>query len=142
MPKNLSSLKIKTLTIFSSMVFLTGVSFLVLKAEEEKRGKKYLDEKKFYSDQYGAWEIYKKEYEQQVQSLRTENNLKMEESKKRYEDLLSKQPALVAQHTRTVKDSSYVPPATSVGAVVSSGGSKTTTITVSKPKSSTKTKTS
>lgn len=104
-------------------------AFSVLHTEQEKRHYKAVAEEKYYSDIYAYWENYKSDYLKQVGDLKKQNSMEMEETKSNYYALLQKQPALIQEHTRIVKETSYVP---QQGSSSGAGNSGSTTSTVKK----------
>lgn len=123
-----------TLILFFLILF-GGSFFAVLASEENKRlTKSKVDQEQFLSD-VREIERARQTYLENVLQARTASKEGMATAKKQYEKLLSDQPALIQQNrkqtTTTVKQ--LVPVATS---------SNVSSTQASKPKSTTKTKTS
>lgn len=112
-------------TVFT--VLISG--FLVLHSENQKRLSKYFMAKDYYSGLYTDWETYKAAYTKAIQDQKEKNTKAMLEAKVQYEDLLQRQPQLVAQNTKIQKVVTY----TQAGA---------STVVVQKPKSTPSTKAS
>lgn len=133
----MQKVKVRIYTLLASFVVVSVVSVFVLGTESIKKTRKA---QAYYLELASSWLIYKNEYESQANALKLSNTAKMAEAKSQYEALLTSQPNLIAQHTRTRQD----PTAGQqyVGAVTSPSGGSTQTIKVSKPKSKPSTKAS
>ena len=135
------NIKVKLAVILTFLIITGTAGFLVFHSEQEKQQKKYAAQLEYYNNQYASWKQYQKEYQDQVNQLIQENKASMEATKADYDRLLAQQPELIRTHTRTVAQGTTTP--TSGGTTVSSGTQTTTkTVTVKKPSSTPKTKTS
>ncbi|NMB70418.1 hypothetical protein GYA27_04465 [candidate division WWE3 bacterium] len=128
------------LLIFIFAIALSG--FAVLRSEQEKRLRKYLAEKDYYSSQYNAWLTYKKEYQDQITRLAEENRTTMAKTKADYEMLLAQQSDLIKEHTRTQLDGTQNTASSQGGSITSSNQTSTQTVKVTRPVSKPKTRTS
>jgi hypothetical protein len=91
----------------------------------------------YYQDLQLQFAQYSEEYKKQIETVRQENLKKMSDAKKQYEDLLTQQAGIIAAHTQT----NFI--ATSpVLTVKSNTNAGTSTVSVTKPSSKPKTKTS
>lgn len=126
--------------IFILAIALSG--FAVLHSEQEKRLRKYLAEKDYYTSQYNAWLAYKKEYQDQITKLADENRATMAKTKAEYEKLLSQQQDLIKEHTRTQLDGTQNTASPQGGTINSSNQTLTQTVKVTRPVSKPKTRTS
>jgi hypothetical protein len=86
------------LTLISVFVFIQ-TAFLVLIAEKNKKLTKLQNEITYYQDLVNSFGTYKSEFDKQISDVKKNNLTKISEAKQQYEDLLKKQPELIAQHT-------------------------------------------
>ena len=138
----MSKIKLRLFIVLLTLFVLSQVSLLVLFAEKDKRLKKLERETSYYKSLTSDFSSYSLEVQKQIQDLRATNSQKMTDAKKQYEDLLSQQPGLVARSTRVTADASITNSTTTVAKVTSNNNSGTKTVTVTKPSSKPKTKTS
>lgn len=135
------NIKVKLALILTFLIITGTAGLLVFHAEQEKQQKRYAAQLDYYNKQYAAWKQYQKEYQDQVNQIIQENKASMDATKADYERLLVQQPELIRTHTRTIAQGTTTQ--TSGGTTVSSGTQTTTkTVTVKKPSSTPKTKTS
>jgi len=133
-------LRIRLIVLLLSILTITVAGVGVLYTEQQRRYYAYLSEKKYYADQYNNWAAYKQEYQNQINKIVEENKANMVATKDQYEKLLTQQPDLINQHTRTQIDGTQQ--ANSGGTTVSNQQTTTKTVKVSRPVSKPKTKAS
>jgi len=133
-------LRIRLIVLLLSILTITVAGVGVLYTEQQRRYYAYLSEKKYYADQYNNWATYKQEYQNQINKIVEENKANMVATKDQYEKLLTQQPDLINQHTRTQIDGTQQ--ANSGGTTVSNQQTTTKTVKVSRPVSKPKTKAS
>lgn len=141
----MTKIKLRLLVILFALITASSGAVAVVRTEQEKKLNKYLAEKDYYTSLYNAWALYKSQYSQQIAQIKEDNKKNMASAKQNYEKLLLQQPALIAQHTKTVQEGANTQSGSqTVGNVTSTNNSasSTKTVTVTKPVSQPKTKTS
>ena len=126
----MNKVKIRLLIFLITFIAATQVALGVLFAEKNKKLQKAIDEKNYYSLIYSDFEVYRRQYLDQVTSIKGTNSQQMADAKKAYDELLAKQPDLIKNNGQQI----IVRQPTTVATP--------TTVKVSKPASTPKTKTS
>ena len=136
--------KIKTnLILILIILFVTVQSaLLVLWAERAKKIRAIQLEREYYQSLNSDFNKYLQDYQNQVAEIKKQNADKMVQAKQQFDQLMAQQPSLVAQHTKTVAQGTTTSSGSSVLTVTSNNSSGSSSVKVSAPKSTPKTKAS
>lgn len=132
-------IKPKAYTSIISLAVIAGAFGAVIHTENERAYHKVEAVKKYYSESYSNWDNYQKEYKNQVDALRSENEQEMIKTKETYETLLAQQDAIIQEHTRLVENVSYVQKESAPTANSNTNSTTKQIISVARPKAATTT---
>ncbi|OGC45536.1 hypothetical protein A2V49_01055 [candidate division WWE3 bacterium RBG_19FT_COMBO_34_6] len=120
------------ITLFFSILIFIFISAFVVSAEYDKKLLRLNDEKKYYEQTFQNWEKYQNDLKTQIENVKKENLNALSDAKAVYENLLSQQNEIINNHT-TASQQTIVTGSSQIGA---------NKVTISKPKTVTKTKSS
>lgn len=124
----------RLLIVFISLISFIGPFAAVVAVENAKRAEKVISDKQDYATMQKETEAARYQYYLDLAERRNTSKASMAEAKAQYEQLLKNQPDLIKQGQKTVTQTTVEPVTTQKVVNVP--------VTTSKPKSSTKTKSS
>ncbi|HLD51123.1 hypothetical protein A3K34_01625 [candidate division WWE3 bacterium RIFOXYC1_FULL_40_10] len=134
--------KLRLIALITTALTIGATTFGVSSSEQYRKLQKYMAEQQYYQELYSGWQLYKDQYASQVAKIKEENTQKMLSTRTNYENALMTQPGLISLHTRTVPDTNTPTVSGTVAPQSLSNNTAAQTITVTKPQSKPKTKTS